>query len=79
MIHQVSGGFEGQASDIEIHAREALRLREILNEILAHHTGQNVKKIEKDTDRDNFMSAAQAVEYGLIDEVISGRPVKASL
>jgi ATP-dependent Clp protease protease subunit len=79
LIHQVSGGFEGQASDIEIHAREALRLREILNEILAHHTGQNVKKIEKDTDRDNFMSAAAAVEYGLIDEVISGRPVKASL
>ena len=79
LIHQVSGGFEGQASDIEIHAREALRLREILNEILAHHTGQNVKKIENDTDRDNFMSAAQAVEYGLIDEVISGRPIKASL
>ncbi len=79
LIHQVSGGFEGQASDIEIHAREALRLREILNDILAHHTGQNAKKVEKDTDRDNFMSAAQAVEYGLIDEVISGRPVKASL
>jgi len=79
LIHQVSGGFEGQASDIEIHAREALRLREILNDILAHHTGQNSKKIEKDTDRDNFMSAAQAVEYGLIDEVISGRPIKASL
>ena len=76
LIHQVSGGFEGQASDIEIHAREALRLREILSEILAHHTGQNVKKIEKDTDRDNFMSAAQAVEYGLIDEVIAGRPLK---
>ncbi len=79
LIHQVSGGFEGQASDIEIHAREALRLREILNEILAHHTGQNVKKVEKDTDRDNFMSAAQAVEYGLIDEVIAGRPIKAVL
>jgi ATP-dependent Clp protease protease subunit len=79
LIHQVSGGFEGQASDIEIHAREALRLREILNDILAHHTGQNTKKVEKDTDRDNFMSAAQAVEYGLIDEVISGRPIKASL
>jgi ATP-dependent Clp protease protease subunit len=78
LIHQVSGGFEGQASDIEIHAREALRLREILNDILAHHTGQNAKKVEKDTDRDNFMSAAQAVEYGLIDEVISGRPIKAS-
>ena len=79
LIHQVSGGFEGQASDIEIHAREALRLREILNDILAHHTGQNAKKVEKGTDRDNFMSAAQAVEYGLIDEVISGRPLKASL
>ncbi len=79
LIHQVSGGFEGQASDIEIHAREALRLREILNDILAHHTGQNAKKVEKDTDRDNFMSAVQAVEYGLIDEVISGRPLKASL
>jgi ATP-dependent Clp protease, protease subunit len=79
LIHQVSGGFEGQASDIEIHAREALRLREILNDILAHHTGQNVKKIEKDTDRDNFMSAAQAVEYGLIDELIAGRPIKATL
>jgi ATP-dependent Clp protease protease subunit len=79
LIHQVSGGFEGQATDIEIHARETLRIREILNEILAHHTGQNAKKVEKDTDRDNFMSAAQAVEYGLIDEVISGRPIKASL
>jgi ATP-dependent Clp protease protease subunit len=79
LIHQVSGGFEGQASDIEIHAREALRLREILNDILAHHTGQLAKKVEKDTDRDNFMSAAQAVEYGLIDEVIAGRPVKSSL
>jgi ATP-dependent Clp protease protease subunit len=79
LIHQVSGGFEGQATDIEIHAREALRLREILNGILSRHTGQNVKKVEKDTDRDNFMSAAQAVEYGLIDEVIAGRPVKSSL
>ena len=79
LIHQVSGGFEGQASDIEIHAREALRLREILNDIVAHHTGQNAKKVEKDTDRDNFMSAAQAVEYGLIDEVIAGRPVKSAL
>jgi ATP-dependent Clp protease, protease subunit len=79
LIHQVSGGFEGQATDIEIHAREALRLREILNGILSRHTGQNIKKVEKDTDRDNFMSAAQAVEYGLIDEVIAGRPVKSSL
>ncbi|HUO06360.1 MAG TPA: ATP-dependent Clp endopeptidase proteolytic subunit ClpP [Candidatus Binataceae bacterium] len=78
LIHQVSGGFEGQASDIEIQAREALRLKGILNDILSRHTGQEIKKVEKDTDRDNFMSAVQAVEYGLIDEVISGRPAKVS-
>ena len=76
LIHQLSGGFEGQATDIEIQAREALRLREILNEMLARHTGKNVKQIEKDTDRDNFMTAAQAVEYGLIDEVITARSAK---
>jgi ATP-dependent Clp protease protease subunit len=76
LIHQLSGGFEGQAADIEIQAREALRQKEILNEVLAHHTGKSVKQIEKDTDRDNFMSAAQAVEYGLIDEVITGRNAK---
>jgi ATP-dependent Clp protease protease subunit len=76
MIHQLSGGFEGQAADIDIQAREALRLREILNDILAHHTGQSVKRIEKDTDRDTFMTAVQAVEYGLVDEVIVGRAVK---
>jgi ATP-dependent Clp protease protease subunit len=76
LIHQLSGGFEGQAADIEIQAREALRQKEILNEILARHTGKTVKQIEKDTDRDNFMSAAQAVEYGLIDEVITGRSAK---
>ena len=75
MIHQLSGGFEGQAADIDIQAREALRLREVLNQILAYHTGQNIRKIEKDTDRDNFLSAQQAVEYGLIDEVIAGRNV----
>jgi len=78
MIHQLSGGFEGQAADIDIQAREALRLRELLNEILANHTGQSIKRIEKDTDRDNFLSAAQAVEYGLIDEVIAGRPKSAT-
>ena len=77
MIHQLSGGFEGQATDIEIQAREALRLREILNGILTNHTGQGIKRIEKDTDRDFFMHAAQAVEYGLIDEVIANRPGKA--
>jgi len=78
MIHQLSGGFEGQAADIDIQAREALRLRELLNEILANHTGQSIKRIEKDTDRDNFLSAAQSVEYGLIDEVIAGRPKEAA-
>jgi ATP-dependent Clp protease, protease subunit len=76
LIHQLSGGFEGQAADIEIQAREALRQKEILNEVLARHTGKSVKQIEKDTDRDNFMSAAQAVEYGLIDEVITARAAK---
>jgi len=76
MIHQLSGGFEGQATDIEIQAREALRLREILNNILTHHTGQGLKRIEKDTDRDFFMHASQAVEYGLVDEVIANRPGK---
>jgi ATP-dependent Clp protease protease subunit len=78
MIHQLSGGFEGQAADIDIQAREALRLREILNGILAHHTGQSIKRIEKDTDRDTFMTPPQAVEYGLIDEVIAGRTVKST-
>ena len=78
MIHQLSGGFEGQAADIDIQAREALRLRELLNEILANHTGQSIKRIEKDTDRDNFLSAPQSVEYGLIDEVIAGRPKEAA-
>jgi ATP-dependent Clp protease protease subunit len=73
MIHQLSGGFEGQAADIDIQAREALRLREVLNDILAQHTGQNVKRVERDTDRDTFMTPSQAVEYGLIDEVIVGR------
>jgi len=76
LIHQLSGGFEGQAADIEIQAREALRQKEILNEVLARHTGKSVKQIEKDTDRDNFMSATQAVEYGLIDEVITARAAK---
>lgn len=75
MIHQLSGGFEGQAADIDIQAREALRLRDVLNQIISQHTGQPMKKVEKDTDRDNFLSAEQAVEYGLIDEVIAGRTV----
>lgn len=73
MIHQPMGGFQGQASDIEIHAREILYLRQRLNEILAFHTGQDIKTIEKDTDRDNFMAAEEAVKYGLIDKVLSKR------
>jgi ATP-dependent Clp protease, protease subunit len=72
-IHQPLGGARGQASDIEIHAREILRAREELNNILVKHTGQSLKKLEKDTDRDYFMAPTQAVEYGLIDEVIVSR------
>lgn len=69
MIHQPLGGFKGQASDVEIQARELFRIKKELNEILSHHTGQDVAKVEKDSDRDNFMSAYEAKEYGLIDEV----------
>ena len=74
MIHQPLGGFQGQATDIEIHAREILLIREKLNQILADHTGQSLDKISQDTDRDNFMSSDDAVAYGLIDEVLSSRP-----
>jgi ATP-dependent Clp protease protease subunit len=73
MIHQPMGGFQGQASDIEIHAKEILFLRHRLNEILAKHTGQNVDTIAKDTDRDNFLSADAAVKYGIVDKVLSTR------
>jgi len=73
MIHQPLGGFQGQASDIEIHAKEILSIREKLNYILSHHTGQDIDTIQKDTDRDNFLSAEAAVEYGLIDKVLSNR------
>ena len=73
MIHQPMGGFQGQASDIEIHAKEILYLRQRLNSMLAHHTGQSIKTIEKDTDRDNFMSGEEAVKYGLVDKVLSSR------
>lgn len=73
MIHQPLGGFQGQASDIEIHAKEMLQVKKRLNEILAHHTGQSIKKIEKDTDRDNFMGAMEAKEYGLVDSVFEHR------
>ena len=73
MIHQPSGGAYGQATDIDIHAREILRLRERLNEVLAAHTGQPLEKIAIDTERDNFMGAEEAVEYGLVDQVLSSR------
>ena len=75
MIHQplISGGLGGQASDIEIHARELLKLKEKLNKILAEHTGKSIEEVARDTDRDNFMSAQEAMEYGLIDKVITSR------
>ncbi len=77
MIHQPSGGFQGQSTDIEIHAKEILYLRGKLNEILAHHTGRTADEIDRDTERDNFMSAEQSVAYGLIDKVIQNRPESA--
>ena len=73
MIHQPMGGFQGQASDIEIHAKEILFLKEKLNEIMAKHTGQKIDVIKKDTDRDNFLSAEQSVSYGLVDRVLTSR------
>ena len=73
MIHQPLGGFQGQASDIEIHAKEILFLKQKLNNMLAMHTGQSIERIERDTDRDNFLSADAAVEYGLVDKVLTSR------
>lgn len=73
MIHQPMGGFQGQATDIDIHAREILRMREDLNKILAHHTKHTVKKISADTDRDNFMGPLEAKKYGIIDKVLTNR------
>jgi ATP-dependent Clp protease protease subunit len=73
MIHQPMGGFQGQASDIEIHAREILNRKAKLNEIFAKHTGQELKSIERDTDRDNFLSAEQALSYGIVDKVLTSR------
>ncbi|MEA5444566.1 ATP-dependent Clp endopeptidase proteolytic subunit ClpP [Gammaproteobacteria bacterium AB-CW1] len=77
MIHQPLGGFQGQASDIDIHAKEILKTRERLNEILASHTGQPLEQVQKDTDRDNFMSGDEAVDYGLIDTVLGQRDLPA--
>lgn len=80
MIHQPLGGFRGQASDVEIHAREMMRVKKELNEILSKHTGKNISQVEKDSDRDNFMTAIEAKEYGIIDEVyahhVEANPVK---
>ena len=73
MIHQPMGGFQGQASDVEIHAREILYLRARLNDLMAKHTGQKVANIERDTDRDNFLSAEESVKYGLVDKVLLSR------
>ncbi len=73
LIHQVSGGFEGPATDIEIHAREALSLRKRLDEILAKHTGQDLEKVEHDTDRDYFMTAEESLAYGIVDKIIEHR------
>ena len=78
MVHKPLGGFQGQASDIEIHAQEILSIRERLNGILANHTGQDIEQIQKDTDRDNFMNGEQALEYGLIDSVLSNLPEEKS-
>ena len=73
MIHQPLGGYQGQASDIEIHTKEILKIREQLNQLLADHSGQTIETIDKDTERDNFMGAQQALEYGIIDEVLTTR------
>ena len=75
MIHQPLGGFQGQATDIDIHAREILLVRERLNKILADHTGQSLEKIQSDTDRDNFLGAQQAKDYGLIDDILVSRAI----
>ena len=73
MIHQPLGGFQGQASDFETHAKETLHMKKIVNEILAKHTGQTIKKIEKDTDRDNFLDADAAKAYGIVDKILEQR------
>jgi len=76
MIHQPLGGFQGQASDFEIHAKEILHMKKVVNDILAKHTGQSIKKIEKDTDRDNFLDAPTAVKYGIVDNILQQRDSK---
>jgi ATP-dependent Clp protease protease subunit len=73
LLHQVAGGFKGQASDIDIHAKEVLRLKQLLNQVLSEHTGRDLATVERDTDRDNFMTPEEALAYGIIDEVIRNR------
>lgn len=73
MIHQPLGGFQGQASDIDIHAREIIKTKHMMNELMAKHTGQTIETIERDTNRDRFLSASESVEYGLVDSVLSQR------
>jgi len=75
MIHQPLGGYQGQATDIEIHAKEMLKVKKVMNDILAKHTSKSLKEIEKDTDRDNFMSAKEAVKYGLVDSILNERKI----
>lgn len=77
MIHQPLGGFQGQATDIDIHAKEIIKTRQRLNELLANHTGQSLEQVEKDTDRDNFMSGEEAIKYGLIDGLLERRDMPA--
>ena len=79
MIHQPLGGFQGQASDFDIHAKEILSIRDKLNKILSFHTGQPLEKVQLDTDRDNFLSAEDAVAYGLIDKVLTNRTIASDL
>jgi ATP-dependent Clp protease protease subunit len=74
MVHQPSGGYQGQATDIMIHAEETLKLKRRLNEIYVHHTGQSLKKVENALERDNFMSPEEAKDFGLIDEIVASRP-----
>ena len=76
MVHQPSAGFQGQATDIQIHAKEILHMKKVVNDILAKHTGQTLKKIEKDTDRDNFLDAPAAVKYGIVDSILESRDLK---
>ena len=79
MIHQPLGGFQGQATDIEIHAQEILSIKQRLNQVLATHTGKDIEVIQKDTDRDNFMTAQDGVDYGLIDRVVENRGREAEI